>query len=1201
MRSFLLPLYQFRFLRLGLLLGFSFLFLMNPYDILAQSGNYKIEKLQNEPLFLYKADKDGTIRCELAKQEEIQQYILSQPKVFNYTIVKSLNPESVRGMKILLRATDQLLENKEALLAFRRAATRWERFIRNNITVVIDVDYGETRWGAAWPTNVLGSTNSAVYSVDGGTVSDIIGNLKTLHAGDNQLQDLYDAIPIPTPTTADANLGMLVGGIINLQALGYVQAEIDPDLQVTPFGTIPTIGFNSAFSYDFDPSDGITEGIDFDAVVVHEIGHALGFTAIAGNYPAYGPPNNYFYPWDLFRVRPDAVEEGSLTGFSTAPRVVTPGPVATEVWAFENNVTYYKATQVSFDGLKKLEVSTATLSGTGGDDQQAPHWRDDQDRLPSLGEERFIGVMDPTAGASREEVTDNDLRLLEIIGYDIQYVQEYAMIQVVADGNTIDLDKSTDTLYVGDASLNATIEYEFDVMNLDLDNALNYQSEIEINFAYPDTGAADILLETPEGTIAAGTSSTFKLIAGNSSVGASFFGILRLYTNVEDKGVIEIPFEFSVDGLVAPTVALSESDLGDFEFNSEQGTDPITKSFDISNDGTVDLEYRLVPSLSSRSNVPFNGLAKHSGSSSVLSKFLRPSLLKSADVIYQNNFETGWGGFTASGERAEDWQIVTSGAATLDGHSKPTSAYFGYPDSLKYRNDADAVITSPGFDFSSIPPEDQVVLTFNHYLKAEEGYDFASVLMSLDNGKTFEEIATSNNGIFEDTDTWESVMIELPNLSGNPDTVYFAFRFTSDTYVEEEGWYIDDIEITAVEGANTVYTIPRSGVLSGASDPEEVLVTVAGNKLSVGYYQGNILVISNDPRNPSKGIPFKVNNFLIENAQVNRLYGSTGRGVGSQGRVISIDLNTGAGTEIGSSGFEPLKSITINPADNALFAFAKTVADSTAKFVRVNASDGFGLYLFELGLDFTAIVFDTDGTLYLTTSDKKLYELDPVTGATTFVANIGINVGALAINNTGELWAGVDESSENDRIYKIDKVTGVTTRVGRTGLNKKTKALVFGPEDILYGTTGEENLFSALIQIDRTTGAGTQIGLTGFRGILGLAFKYDSTAVSVESQKPTVPDQFELSQNYPNPFNPSTTISFAIPENSNVKLSVYNLLGEEITTLLNGDLSAGYHSVDWNSLKNGKLISSGIYFYSINATGASGNKFISAKKMILLK
>jgi hypothetical protein len=71
--------------------------------------------------------------------------LLTQPLDFNYTIVNSLNPQGVRGLKILLRATDQLLENKEALLAFRRAAARWERYIRTEITVVIDVDYG-TRW-----------------------------------------------------------------------------------------------------------------------------------------------------------------------------------------------------------------------------------------------------------------------------------------------------------------------------------------------------------------------------------------------------------------------------------------------------------------------------------------------------------------------------------------------------------------------------------------------------------------------------------------------------------------------------------------------------------------------------------------------------------------------------------------------------------------------------------------------------------------------------------------------------------------------------------------------------------------------------------------------------------------------------------------------------------------------------------------------
>ena len=684
MKSFLLSLYHFRFFKSGLTLVFSFLFLFSPNN-LAQSKNYTLIKLQNEPLFIYKAEKDGTIRCVLATQEERQQYNLSKQKVFNYTIVKSLNPESVRGMKILLRATDQLLENKEALLSFRRAAARWERFIRNEITVVIDVDYGETRWGEPWGANILGSTNSAVYSVDGESVSDVVGNLKALHSGDSQLQDLYDAIPIPTPSTSSSNLGTLVGGIINLQELGYFPAEIDPDLNETPFGSVPTIGFNSAFSWDFDPSDGITQGaIDFDAVVVHEMGHALGFTAIAGNYPAYGPPNNYYYPWDLFRVRPDAVEEGSLTGFSTAPRVVTPGPAATEVWAEENNITYYRATQVSFDGVKELEVSTATLSATNGDGNQAPHWRDDTDRPPSLGEERYIGIMDPVNEGGRDEVTDNDLRVLEIIGYDIQYVQEYAMIQIIADGDTVDLDKSTDTLYVGDISVNSTSEYQFEVTNLDLDHTLNYESEVIFDFVFPEDNTADASLETPEGTLSGGTSSTFKLIVGNSAVPSQFFGTLRLHTNDVNKLVIDIPFEFSVGGAMAPTVQLSQDNLGDFEFNNDQGGDPITKSFDISNGGTIDLKYRLVPSISGRSNVPFSGMAKNSGNidattSSVLSQFLKPSLLKNAAVVYQNDFESGWGGFTASGERSEDWQIITSNAATLDGHSKPRLHILGIP------------------------------------------------------------------------------------------------------------------------------------------------------------------------------------------------------------------------------------------------------------------------------------------------------------------------------------------------------------------------------------------------------------------------------------------------------------------------------------------------------------------------------------------
>ena len=89
-----------------------------------------------------------------------------------------------------------------------------------------------------------------------------------------------------------------------------------------------------------------------------------------------------------------------------------------------------------------------------------------------------------------------------------------------------------------------------------------------------------------------------------------------------------------------------------------------------------------------------------------------------------------------------------------------------------------------------------------------------------------------------------------------------------------------------------------------------------------------------------------------------------------------------------------------------------------------------------------------------------------------------------------------------------------------------------------------------------------------------------------------VPTRFELAQNYPNPFNPSTKIRFTIPEAGLVTLKVYNLLGEEVATLLNEEQTTGVYEVTFDA----RQLSSGIYFYTIN----SGD-FVASKKMILLK
>ena len=94
-----------------------------------------------------------------------------------------------------------------------------------------------------------------------------------------------------------------------------------------------------------------------------------------------------------------------------------------------------------------------------------------------------------------------------------------------------------------------------------------------------------------------------------------------------------------------------------------------------------------------------------------------------------------------------------------------------------------------------------------------------------------------------------------------------------------------------------------------------------------------------------------------------------------------------------------------------------------------------------------------------------------------------------------------------------------------------------------------------------------------------------------------IPDEYELSQNYPNPFNPVTKIEYGLPEKGQVKLVIYDILGMEVLTLVDGLQEAGYKTITWNGMnQTGRLVSAGMYFYAIQA-----NDFRQVRKMILLK
>jgi hypothetical protein len=114
-------------------------------------------------------------------------------------------------------------------------------------------------------------------------------------------------------------------------------------------------------------------------------------------------------------------------------------------------------------------------------------------------------------------------------------------------------------------------------------------------------------------------------------------------------------------------------------------------------------------------------------------------------------------------------------------------------------------------------------------------------------------------------------------------------------------------------------------------------------------------------------------------------------------------------------------------------------------------------------------------------------------------------------------------------------------------------------------------------------------------------FLYDYV-VGIKELDNRTPTNFSLSQNYPNPFNPSTVIKYALPVTSNIKLTIYNTMGQEIKTFESVGLSQGTHQFTWNGTnKNNEPVASSIYIYRLRAVGQNSKVFEKSAKMLLLK
>lgn len=341
--------------------------------------------------------------------------------------------------------------------------------------------------------------------------------------------------------------------------------------------------------------------------------------------------------------------------------------------------------------------------------------------------------------------------------------------------------------------------------------------------------------------------------------------------------------------------------------------------------------------------------------------------------------------------------------------------------------------------------------------------------------------------------------------------------------------------------------------------------------------------------------------------------------VDAQGNVFvcGTALNTGAGSDYvlvkynstgveqwvknyngNANGGDQANVVKVDPAGNAyITGFVDNAASSYDFFtVKVNP-DGVTQWTAtyngqgNLGDFPTAMTIDNSGNVY-------------VTGKSTGTAFINdSNYATIKYNSQGvQQWVAIYKNSNSSvdvaRSIVLDDLGNVYVTGGSTSstMNDYTtiKYKNSGVQEWVLKYNGPSNNddFSNVVTVD----ANHNVYVTGRSYAAATNFDFVTVKYSIPAgithNGNKIPDRFSLEQNYPNPFNPNTVISFSLPKESTVKLTIFDMSGREVSELINSTLTAGNYKINFD----GNGVSSGIYFYRLNA-----GEFTATKKMILIK
>lgn len=390
-------------------------------------------------------------------------------------------------------------------------------------------------------------------------------------------------------------------------------------------------------------------------------------------------------------------------------------------------------------------------------------------------------------------------------------------------------------------------------------------------------------------------------------------------------------------------------------------------------------------------------------------------------------------------------------------------------------------------------------------------------------------IAVTPNG-----NVWQSSYYKQSWITPNNDTVG-----SSPIYVFDQNGVL----------LNTIYTVTDGSIV----DTLGVGGSTSGCRgLSVDN-EGNILFVSGAP---SKII--RINSQTYERLGSRLIFGEIGSSPTSP--AVSGDGTVFVGPVV--SNYSP--SAIIATYDLTLNYLGNAVAGPPGISRTIEVSND-GLKLYWLILDNSKIyIFSRPDIFSPFTLTDSLFQ--------------GISIESSAWNPaTGYLWVSNDKRGTN------------YSNLTWYGINLSTNAIVDSfTLNVQASSSDSVDLLPRAIDFSPD-------GNTAYVGLFGRAFHriYKFVKVTnIDDNGLTVIDGYKLSQNYPNPFNPTTTINFELPKNGYTTLKVYDMLGNEVATLIDKEMTAGQHSVKFNA----QNLASGTYLYQLNVNGVR-----ISNKMILMK